>query len=62
MQLKELIPRGIAVEFVKESIKFVGADSPTANLLLSWFGAVAERERALIPDCPDEDVLAKLRG
>jgi len=33
VQVKELIARGIAVEFDKESLKFSGADSPMANLL-----------------------------
>ena len=35
-----LTHRGIAVEFVKENLRFTGDDSPIAILLLSLLGAV----------------------
>jgi DNA invertase Pin-like site-specific DNA recombinase len=58
-----LTARGVAVEFVKESLKFTGEDSPMANLLLSMLGAVAEFERALILERQREGIaLAKAEG
>ncbi len=45
--VKDLTNRGVAVQFVKESLTFTGEDSPMANLLLSMLGAVAEFERCL---------------
>ena len=58
-----LSARGVAVEFVKESLKFTGEDSPMANLLLSMLGAVAEFERALILERQREGIaLAKAEG
>jgi DNA invertase Pin-like site-specific DNA recombinase len=44
----KLTGRGVAVEFVKENLRFNGDDSPMAILLLSLLGAVAEFERSLI--------------
>lgn len=46
--VKELIGRGVSIEFVKEHLAFTGDDSPMAMLLLSMMGAFAEFERALI--------------
>ena len=46
--VKDLTSRGVAVEFVKENLRFTGDDSPMAVLLLSHMGAVAEFERAII--------------
>ncbi len=61
--VKNLTARGVAVEFVKESLKFTGEDSPMANLLLSMLGAVAEFERALILERQREGIaLAKAAG
>lgn len=61
--VKNLTGRGVAVEFVKESLKFTGEDSPMANLLLSMLGAVAEFERALILERQREGIaLAKAAG
>jgi DNA invertase Pin-like site-specific DNA recombinase len=61
--VNELTARGVAVEFVKESLKFTGEDSPMANLLLSMLGAVAEFERALILERQREGIaLAKAEG
>lgn len=61
--VKNLTGRGIAVQFVKESLTFTGEDSPMANLLLSMLGAVTEFERALILERQRERIaLAKAAG
>jgi DNA invertase Pin-like site-specific DNA recombinase len=53
----------IAVEFVKENLRFTGEDSPMAILLLSMLGAVAEFERALILERQREGIaIAKAAG
>ncbi len=58
-----LTERGVAVEFVKENLRFNGDDSPMAILLLSLLGAVAEFERALILERQREGIaLAKAAG
>ncbi len=55
--------RGVAVEFVKENLRFNGDDSPMAILLLSLLGAVAEFERSLILERQREGIaLAKVAG
>ena len=33
-----LTKRGVRIEFIKESLTFVGEDSPMANLMLSVMG------------------------
>lgn len=59
----ELTARGVAVEFVKENMRFTGEDSPMAILLLSLLGAVAEFERALILERQREGIaIAKAAG
>ena len=59
----DLTARGIAVEFVKENLRFTGDDSPMAILLLSMLGAVAEFERALILERQREGIaIAKAAG
>lgn len=59
----ELTRRGVAVEFVKENLRFNGDDSPMAILLLSLLGAVAEFERSLILERQREGIaLAKVAG
>lgn len=61
--VKELTARGVAVEFVKENLRFTGDDSPMAILLLSLLGAVAEFERALILERQREGIaIAKAAG
>jgi DNA invertase Pin-like site-specific DNA recombinase len=62
--VKDLTARGVAVEFVKESLRFTGDDdSPMAILLLSLLGAVAEFERALILERQREGIaIAKAAG
>lgn len=55
--------RGIRIEFIKESLSFTGEDSPLANLLLSFMGAIAEFERVLIGERQRGGIaLAKQRG
>ena len=51
-----LTKRGVRIEFVKESLTFVGEDSPMANLMLSVMGAFAEFERALIRERQREGI------
>ncbi len=59
----DLTARGIAVEFLKENLRFTGDDSPMAILLLSMLGAVAEFERALILERQREGIaIAKAAG
>lgn len=61
--VKELTARGVAVQFIKESLTFTGEDSPMANLLLSMLGAVAEFERSLILERQREGIaIAKTKG
>jgi DNA invertase Pin-like site-specific DNA recombinase len=61
--VKDLTARGIAVEFVKENLRFVGEDAPIAVLLLSLLGAVAEFERSLILERQREGIaIAKAAG
>lgn len=61
--VQKLTKRGVRIEFVKESLTFIGEDSPMANLMLSVMGAFAEFERALIRERQREGIaLAKQRG
>lgn len=61
--VRELTGRGVAVQFVKESLTFTGEDSPMATLLLSVMGAFAEFERALIKERQREGIaIAKEKG
>jgi len=61
--VNDLTKRGVAVQFVKESLTFTGEDSPMANLLLSMLGAVAEFERALLLERQREGIaIAKAEG
>jgi DNA invertase Pin-like site-specific DNA recombinase len=61
--VNELTSRGVAVEFVKENLRFTGDDSPVAILLLSLIGAVAEFERSMILERQREGIaLAKAAG
>lgn len=61
--VETLTKRGIAVQFVKESLTFTGEDSPMANLLLNLLGSVAEFERSLIKERQREGIaLAKAKG
>lgn len=61
--VKELTARGVAVQFVKESLTFTGEDSPMSNLLLSVMGAFAEFERSLIRERIKEGIaVAKQKG
>lgn len=59
----ELTGKGIAVEFVKQGLRFTGEDSAMNNLLLNMLGAVAEFERAIIRERQLEGIaIAKAKG
>ena len=61
--VKELTGRGVAIQFIKESLTFTGEDSPMSNLLLSVMGAFAEFERSLIRERIKEGIaVAKQKG
>lgn len=61
--VKELTDRGVAVQFVKESMTFTGEDSPMSKLMLSVMGAFAEFERSLIKERQREGIaIAKTKG
>ncbi|MDR5731267.1 recombinase family protein [Caballeronia sp. LZ025] len=61
--VKSLTARGVAVQFVKESLIFTGEDSAMSNLLLSVLGAFAEFERTLIRERQREGIaIAKAAG
>jgi DNA invertase Pin-like site-specific DNA recombinase len=61
--VSDLTTRGVAVEFVKENLRFTGDDSPIAILLLSLIGAVAEFERSIILERQKEGIaLARAAG
>ena len=58
-----LTKRGVKVQFIKESLTFIGDDSAMSNLLLSVMGAFAEFERSLIKERQREGIaIAKKRG
>ncbi|MGA9670411.1 MAG: recombinase family protein [Terracidiphilus sp.] len=61
--VSDLTNRGVAVEFVKENLRFTGEDSPIAMLLLSLIGAVAQFERSIILERQREGIaLARAAG
>lgn len=61
--VREMTAKGIAVQFVKENLRFTGNDTPTATLILSVMGACAQFERAMILERQREGIaLAKAAG
>jgi DNA invertase Pin-like site-specific DNA recombinase len=61
--VKGLTDKGVAVQFIKESITFTGEDSPMSQLMLSVMGAFAEFERSLIKERQREGIaIAKTKG
>ncbi|KQT43812.1 MULTISPECIES: recombinase family protein [unclassified Methylophilus] len=59
----DLTARGVAVQFIKESMTFTGEDSPMSKLMLSVMGAFAEFERSLIKERQREGIaIAKANG
>lgn len=59
----DLTARGVAVQFIKESMTFTGEDSPMSTLMLSVMGAFAEFERSLIKERQREGIaVAKANG
>lgn len=58
-----LTDKGVAVQFIKESMTFTGEDSPVSKLMLSVMGAFAEFERSLIKERQREGIaIAKTKG
>lgn len=61
--VKGLTDKGVAVQFIKESMTFTGEDSPMSKLMLSVMGAFAEFERSLIRERQREGIaIAKTKG
>lgn len=61
--VKRLTDKGVAVQFIKESMTFTGEDSPMSQLMLSVMGAFAEFERSLIKERQREGIaIAKTKG
>jgi DNA invertase Pin-like site-specific DNA recombinase len=61
--VESLNKRGVAVEFVKESLTFTGDDSAMSRLMLTVMGGVAEFERAMIRERQMEGIAkAKQEG
>lgn len=56
----DLVGRGVAVEFHKENLRFVGGDNPMQTLMLQMLGAFAQFERALIRSRQQEGIAAAL--
>jgi len=61
--VRELNERGVSVEFVKNRLSFTGGADPTARLMLTMLGAVAEFERELLRERQREGIAsAKAKG
>lgn len=61
--IRQLIAKGVKIEFVKESLSFSGEASPMAQLLLNVMGSFAEFERSLIRERQREGIaIAKAKG
>jgi len=61
--VRELNERGVSVEFVKNRLTFSGGADPTARLMLTMLGAVAEFERELLRERQREGIaIAKAKG
>jgi len=62
--VRELTDRHVAVEFLKEKLKFSGnGDDPMANLMLAMLGGFAQFERSLIRERQREGIaIAKVNG
>ena len=61
--VKQLVGKGVAVQFHKEGLKFSGQSDPMAKLTLQLMGAFAEFERTLINERRSEGMaMAKKAG
>ena len=61
--VSELTNRGVAVQFIKESMTFTAEENHIARLMLSIMGAFAEFERALSKERQREGIaIAKTNG
>jgi DNA invertase Pin-like site-specific DNA recombinase len=56
--VEELTGRGVAIEFVKESLVFTGDDSAMSKMLLGIMGSVAQFERSLLLERQREGIHA----
>lgn len=57
--VEDLVTRGVAVEFLKEGLRFApGGTDPMAKLMLQIMGAFAEFERSLISERQREGIAA----
>ena len=62
-EIDKLVKRGIAIQFVKENIKFSAQSTPMDHLLLQLMGAFAEFEREIILERQKEGIrLAAAKG
>jgi DNA invertase Pin-like site-specific DNA recombinase len=61
--VKGLTDKGVAVQFIKESMTFTGEENAMSQLMLSIMGAFAEFERSLIKERQREGIaIAKTKG
>lgn len=61
--VKYLTDKGVAVQFIKESMTFTSEENPLSQLMLSVMGAFAEFERSLIKERQREGIaIAKTKG
>src|SRR5437870_12844458 len=61
--VRELVGRGVSVEFVKNHLTFSGKGDPMAKLMLTMLAAFGEFERDLIRERQREGIaIAKARG
>jgi DNA invertase Pin-like site-specific DNA recombinase len=61
--VRELTARGVAVQFIKETLTFTGDESPMNALMLTMLGAFAQFERSMIRERQREGIAkAKAKG
>lgn len=61
--VRELIGKGVRIQFLKEGLTFTAESSPMSQLLLNVMGSFAEFERALIRERQREGIaVAKRKG
>ena len=60
--VSDLNQKGVAVQFIKESILFAGEDTPMARLQLQMMGAFAKFERSLMRERQREGIEAAKRA
>ena len=61
--IKELVTKGVAVQFIKENLTFTGEENKYATLQLQMMGAFAQFERSMILERQREGIaIAKQAG